>query len=213
MAGYMSEAVIRRLPIYYRYMMLLEKEGVIQISSQELGDRMQMTASQIRQDINAFGGYGRQGYGYIVQELKEHIRKIMGLNREHRMVIIGAGRMGQAVSNFALFPQEGFRTVAMFDIDSRKIRLEEEEIPIYPAEELEERLPGLKAEIVVLAVPAEAAQETLNRAYSLGIRGIWNFALVDLEYPEDMAVVNVHLSDTLQILSYNMKQHRRTAKI
>ena len=190
MSGYVSDAVIRRLPTYYRHLRELEEEGIVQISSQELGERMQMTPSQIRQDINSFGGFGRQGYGYPVQELREHIRRVMGMDREHRMVILGAGRIGRAL--------------AMFDVDPVRFRSEEEGIPVYPAAELEKRLPGLAAAIAVLALPAEAAQETLDRLYDLGIRAIWNFAPVDLAYPQDMVVVNVHLSDSLQILSYRM---------
>ena len=206
MSGYISDAVIRRLPAYYRHLRELEQEGIQQISSQELGERMGLTPSQIRQDINSFGGFGRQGYGYQVNELKEHIRHIMGMDHEHRMVIIGAGRMGQAVANYAGFPRQGFKTIALFDIDPAKIRKDTESLPVFPVEELEETLPGLKADIGVLALPAEAAQEMLDRLYASGIRSIWNFAPVDLHYPEDMVVVNLHLSDTLHILSYLMMQ-------
>lgn len=206
MSRYISEAVIRRLPIYYRHLRDLEQAGVQQISSQELGEQMQLTPSQIRQDINSFGGAGRQGYGYQVHELREHIQGVLGLNREHRMVILGAGRMGQAVANYAIFAKEGFRTLALFDSDARKVRRKEGTIPIYPVEELPERVPELKADIAVLAVPASEAQHLLDQVYGLGIRAIWNFAPLDLSYPEDMAVVNVHLSDTLGILSYLMSQ-------
>ena len=206
MSRYISDAVIRRLPVYYRHLRDLEKAGVHQISSQELGEQMQMTPSQIRQDINSFGGAGRQGYGYQVHELREHIEKVLGLDREHRMVILGAGRMGQAIANYAIFAQEGFRTAALFDSDARKVRRKEGVIPIYPVEELPERLPELGADIAVLAVPAAEAQQLLDQVYGLGIRAVWNFAPVDLSYPGDMAVVNVHLSDTLGILSYMMNR-------
>ena len=202
MSKYISDAVIRRLPVYYRHLRELEMAGVKQISSQELGQRMQMTPSQIRQDINSFGGAGRQGYGYPVPELRAHIREVMGLDREHRMVIFGSGRMGQAVANYAGFPREGFRTVAFFDSDSRKVRQREGQIPVYSAEEIENRLPGLEADIAVLAVPAAAAQPLLDRICAAGVRAVWNFAPVDLEYPPDTTVVNMHLSDTLYILSY-----------
>ena len=205
MAGYISDPVIRRLPAYYRHLRELEQEGTEQISSQDLGERMQLTPSQIRQDINSFGGVGRQGYGYHVHTLKEHIRKLMGLDREHPMVILGAGRMGLAVANYTNFSREGFRTVAFFDRDPDRISLTSERFPVYPAEELEARLPGMHAEIGVLAVPAAAAQELLDRLYALGIRAIWNFAPVDLQAPRDMVVVNVHLSDSLHILSYQIR--------
>ncbi len=115
MAGYVSEAVIRRLPGYYRHLKELESEGVKQISSQGLGERMKLTASQIRQDINCFGGFGRQGYGYSVSELREHIGKILGIDHVHKMVIIGAGNIGRAVALSDSFPANGFQTVAIFD--------------------------------------------------------------------------------------------------
>ena len=205
MSAYISDAVIRRLPAYYRHLRELEQEGILQISSQELGDRMQLTASQIRQDINSFGGAGRQGYGYQVRELKEHIRRTMGLDRGHRMVILGAGRMGMAVANYASFSREGFVFTALFDVDPEKFRPEQDGIPVYPVGELKDRLPGLHADIGVLALPAEEAQEALNTLYELGLRAVWNFAPVDLHYPRDMVVVNVHLSDSLHILSYLMR--------
>ena len=204
MSGYVSDAVIRRLPAYNRHLRELEQEGVVQISSQELGERMQLTPSQIRQDINSFGGEGRQGFGYQVHELREHIRKTMGLNLRHRMVIIGAGRIGNAVANYAGFAREGFTTVAMFDSDPEKWK-PDGEIPVYDVSRMAEKLPELDPDIAVLALPGSAAQDMLNRLYELGVRAIWNFAPVDLQYTRDVAVVNVHMSDSLQILSYLMK--------
>ena len=204
MSGYVSEAVIRRLPAYNRHLHELEQEGVLQISSQELGERMQLTPSQIRQDINSFGGEGRQGFGYQVHELREHIRKIMGLTQRHRMVIIGAGRIGNAIANYDGFGYEGFTTVAMFDNDPEKWK-QNGKIPVYDVSRMAERLPELEPDIAVLALPASAAQEMLNRLYEMGIRAVWNFTPVDLQYAWDVAVVNVHMSDSLQILSYLMK--------
>ena len=206
MSGYVSDAVVRRLPAYYRHLRELETQGVTQISSQDLGERMRLTPSQIRQDINSFGGIGRQGFGYPVKELKEHVRKIMGLNQERRMVVLGAGRVGRAIASHAGFAQEGFPVVALFDRDPASIALSTTAVPVYSEEELEERLPSLDAQIGVLALPADAAQEMLDRLYRLGIRAVWNFAPVDLHYPRDMVVVNVHLSDTLHILSYRINQ-------
>ena len=206
MSGYVSDAVIRRLPAYYRYLWQLEKAGTAQISSQELGDLMQLNPSQIRQDINSIGGFGRQGYGYPVKELKAHIREIMGLNQEHRMIVIGAGHIGNAVANYAGIAREGFPVVAMFDSDPVKISQSTERLPVYPVEELEERLPELNAKIAVLALPAKEAQTALDRLYAAGIRAVWNFASMDLHYSRDMTVVNVHLSDSLGILSYRMNQ-------
>ena len=206
MSGYVSDAVVRRLPAYYRHLRELETQGVTQISSQDLGERMQLTPSQIRQDINSFGGFGRQGFGYPVKELKEHIRQIMGLGQNRRMVVIGAGRAGRAIASLPGFAREGFPVVALFDRDPERLAQSAGTVPAYPENELEERLPGLDAKIGVLTLPAEEAQEMLNRLYDLGIRAIWNLSPEDLHYPRDMVVVNVHLSDTLQILSYRINQ-------
>ncbi len=204
MAGYVSDAVIRRLPGYYRHLRELEAAGVTQISSQELGKRMQLTPSQIRQDINCFGGFGRQGYGYKVSDLKMHIGEILGLNRMHRMIILGVGNIGSAVANYPTFNREGFETVAMFDVDPGKIGTRVGNVPVYPMDELENFLGDNKVDVAVLAVPVKAAQETMDRLSACHIGAVWNFAPTDLHHPDDMIVVNVHLSDSLQILSYKM---------
>ena len=207
MAGYVSDAVIRRLPGYYRHLRELEAAGVTQISSQELGRRMQLTPSQIRQDINCFGGFGRQGYGYKVTELKEHIGDILGMNREHRMIILGAGNIGGAVANYPAFSREGFVTTAVFDVDERKVGSEMRGLTVRHMDDLEDYLAQNPVDIAVLALPAGVAQDTIERLYAGGVRAVWNFAPTDLNHAEDMIVVNVHLSDSLQILSYKM-EHR-----
>lgn len=204
MSGYVSEAVIRRLPGYYRQLRELEEEGITQISSQELGARMNLTASQIRQDINCFGGFGRQGYGYPVKELKEKMGEILGLHKKHRMVIMGAGRIGVAVANYSSFSREGFEIVAMFDVNPEK-QGTDGPVPVFSMDKLEEKIAELKPSIAVLALPAREAQAVLDRVYACGVKGIWNFAPVDLKYPDDVVLVNVHLSDTLHILSYKME--------
>ena len=204
MAGYVSDAVIRRLPGYYRHLRELEAAGVTQISSQELGRRMQLTPSQIRQDINCFGGFGRQGYGYKVSELKEHIGEILGLDRQHRLIILGAGSIGSAVARYPTFSREGFETIAMFDVAEDKVGTRMGNIPVYPMDELENILSGYKVDIALLATPTQCAQENLDRLYAGGVRAVWNFAPTDLSHPADMIVVNVHLSDSLQILSYRI---------
>ena len=206
MSGYVSDAVVRRLPAYYRHLRELETQGVTQISSQDLGDRMQLTPSQIRQDINSFGGFGRQGFGYPVKELREHIRTIMGLDQNRRMVVLGAGRVGRAIASHTGFAGEGVPVVALFDRDPERLAQSTAAVPVYLEGELEERLPAMDVRIGVLALPAEEAQEMLDRLYDLGFRAIWNFAPADLHCPRDMVVVNVHLSDTLQILSYRIHQ-------
>ncbi len=204
MAGYVSDAVIRRLPGYYRHLRELEAAGVTQISSQELGKRMQLTPSQIRQDINCFGGFGRQGYGYKVSDLKMHIGEILGLNKMHRMIILGVGNIGSAVANYPTFTREGFETVAMFDVDPGKIGTRVGNVPVYPMDELENFLGDNKVDVAVLAVPVRAAQETMDRLSACHVGAVWNFAPTDLHHPNEMIVVNVHLSDSLQILSYKM---------
>lgn len=210
MAGHVSEAVIRRLPGYYRHLRELEAAGVTQISSQELGERMHQTSSQIRQDINCFGGFGRQGYGYNVSELKEHIGEILGLRQKHSVIILGAGSIGTAVARYPTFSREGFETIAMFDIAPEKVGTELCGVPVLPMDALEDFLREHPVDIAVLALPARVAQETLNRLDLCGITAVWNFAPTDLTHPEHMIVVNVHLSDSLQILSYRMAHRGKT---
>lgn len=210
MAGRVSDAVIRRLPGYYRHLRELEAAGVMQISSQELGERMNLTPSQIRQDINCFGGFGRQGYGYRVSELKGHIGEILGLTKEHKVIIVGAGNIGCAVARYPSFSREGFRTIAMFDTAEDKVGKELDGIPVYHIDQLESFLKENHVDIGVLALPKRFSYETLCRLYDGGVRAIWNFAPADLPHPEDMLVVNVHLMDSLQQLSYRMA-HREEA--
>ena len=204
MAGHVSDAVIRRLPGYYRHLRELEAAGVTAISSQELGERMHLTPSEIRQDINCFGGFGRQGYGYKVTELKGHIGEILGLDKEHRLIILGAGNIGCAVAQYPTFSREGFKTVAMFDTLESKVGRTLGDIPVLHMDTLEEYVRDHVVDIAVLALPKRNAQGALDRLYEYGVRAIWNFAPVDLNHPEDMLVVNVHLSDSLQTLSYRM---------
>lgn len=203
MPGHVSDAVIRRLPGYFRHLRELEAAGITSISSQELGERMKLTPSQIRQDINCFGGFGRQGYGYKVSELKDHIGEILGLDHEHRMIIVGAGNMGTAVAHYPTFIREGFRTLAMFDVDAQKIG-EQDGVPVLPADQLESFLAENPVDLAVLSVPARVAQETLDRLVACGIDAVWNFAPTDLQHPDHVIMVNVHLSDSLKVLSYRM---------
>ena len=192
-----SDAVVRRLPMYYRHLRELEKAGVVRISSQELGERMNLTASQIRQDINCFGGFGQQGYGYHVANLKERIGEILGLNHEYHVIIIGAGNIGRAVANYTGFAKEGFNVQAMFDVSPALVGIDVHGILVQPMEKLD---------IAVLAVPSAYAQTTCDTLVRGGVRAIWNFAPVDLVLPEGVAVNNVHLSDSLHILSYRMNE-------
>ena len=205
MAGYVSEAVIRRLPGYYRHLKELEAEGVRQISSQGLGERMKLTASQIRQDINCFGGFGRQGYGYSVPELREHIGKILGLDHVHSMIILGAGNIGRAVALSDSFPANGFQTVALFDTDPQKIGTTIGNLPVQDVETLGAFLANHVVDVAVLAVPIQKAQQVTERLCAYGVRAIWNFVPMDLKLPSNVTVVNVHLEEGLEILSFKMK--------
>lgn len=205
MSGHISDAVIRRLPGYYRQLRLLEKEGIERISSQELARQMNLTASQIRQDINCFGGFGQQGYGYRVQELKEHIGAIMGLDERHRMILIGAGNIGHAVANYPTFQAEGFVTVGVFDVRPEAIGRNVAGCVVRGMDGLEEFIAENDVTLAVLAVPGDAAQAVCDRVTSAGVRGVWNFAPVNLSVPDGVSAVTVHLTDSLQILSYRMK--------
>ena len=201
-----SDAVIRRLPMYYRHLRDLEKAGVVRISSQELGERMNLTASQIRQDINCFGGFGQQGYGYHVSNLKERIAEILGLRHDYHVIIVGAGNIGRAVANYAGFDREGFHIQAMFDVSPALVGVDVHGVLVQPMEKLKVWLQTHKVDIAVLSVPKAFAQDTADVLVEGGVRAIWNFAPVDLALPEGVAVNNVHLSDSLHILSYRMNE-------
>lgn len=201
-----SDAVVRRLPMYYRHLRELEKAGVVRISSQELGERMNLTASQIRQDINCFGGFGQQGYGYHVTNLKERIAEILGLTHQYHVIIIGAGNIGRAVANYPGFAKEGFHIQAIFDVSPALMGIDVHGTLVQPMDKLDGWLAAHQVDIAVLAVPSAHAQTTADQLVRGGVRAIWNFAPVDLALPEGMAVNNVHLSDSLHILSYRMNE-------
>lgn len=204
-----SQAVISRLPRYFRYLGELKDEGIERVSSQELSDIMQVTASQIRQDLNNFGGFGQQGYGYNVEFLYEEIGKILGLDRKHNLIIIGAGNLGQALVNYVDFERRGFLFKGVFDINpalyGRKIR----GIEVQCMENMKQFVRDNNIDIAVLTVPKTEAADIAERLISYGIKGIWNFAHVDLKVPEGIQVENVHLSDSLMKLSYNISSFQR----
>ena len=210
MSKEISQAVIRRLPRYYRYLGELLDEGVERISSNDLSHRMKVTASQIRQDLNNFGGFGQQGYGYNVQFLYEEIGKIMGLNTEHRIIIIGAGNLGQALANYVKFEKLGFVITALFDINPELSGKSVRGIPILMLSELDEYCRTHRVDIAALTMPKSKADSIASKLVDLGIRAIWNFAHVDLELiNKDVVVENVHLSDSLMQLSYNIVKNQR----
>ena len=206
MSKEISQAFIRRLPRYYRYLGELLDEGVERISSNDLSHRMKVTASQIRQDLNNFGGFGQQGYGYNVQFLYEEIGKIMGLNTEHRIIIIGAGNLGQALANYVKFEKLGFVITALFDVNPELSGKSVRGIPILMLSELDEYCRTHRVDIAALTMPKSKADSIASKLVDLGIRAIWNFAHTDLNLPKDVIVESVHLSDSLMKLSYNISQ-------
>ena len=199
-----SRAVITRLPRYYRYLGELLEGGVERISSNELSVRMRVTASQIRQDLNNFGGFGQQGYGYNVKYLYTEIGKILGIDRQHNLVIIGAGNLGQAIANYANFEKRGFIIKGMFDINPRLIGLVVRGIEIRGVEDLEQFIEENDVQMAALTIPKTKAPEIADRLVDAGIKAIWNFAHVDLNVPDDVVVENVHLSESLMRLSYRV---------
>ena len=199
-----SQAVVGRLPRYLRYLGELRDEGIERVSSQELSDIMQVTASQIRQDLNTFGGFGQQGYGYNVGHLYDEIGKILGLNREHRLIIVGAGQLGQALVNYSTFERRGFLFCGLFDSDPKVCGKKIRSIAVRPMEEMAGFIRDHNIDIAVLTIPKNAAVETAEQLAACGIKGIWNFAHVDLRLPGHIQVENVHLSDSLMKLSYNL---------
>ena len=199
-----SKAVIKRLPRYYRYLGELIEEGIERISSNELSAKMRVTASQIRQDLNNFGGFGQQGYGYNVPYLYEEIGKILGLDKTHHMIIIGAGNLGQALANYVKFEKRGFKIVGVFDINPVLKGISIRGNGIRMMSELPEFLQKEDGQIAALTVPKSSAAEIAELLVQNGIKAIWNFAHLDLNVPKDVIVENVHLSESLMRLSYNL---------
>lgn len=204
-----SQAVIGRLPRYFRYLGELKDEGVERISSQDLSRLMKVTASQIRQDFNNFGGFGQQGYGYNVEYLYDEIGKILGLDRQHNFIIIGAGNLGRALGNYMNFEKRGFIFKGMFDSAPELVGGEVRGVSVMDMAELERFIHDNDIEIAVLTIPKTSAVEVAEKLVQNGIRAIWNFAHVDLNVPEGIQVENVHLSDSLMKLSYNISSYTK----
>ena len=201
-----SQAVIGRLPRYYRYLGDLKDEGVERISSSELSELRKVTASQIRQDFNNFGGFGQQGYGYNVEYLYNEIGNILGLNEAHHLIIVGAGNLGRALTNYSNYENRGFIFEGIFDADKALIGRKIGDLTVLPMEDLEDFIISRNIDIVVIAIPKTGAVSVADRAVKCGIKAIWNFAHTDLNVPEDVVVENVHLSDSLMKLSYMLTQ-------
>ncbi|MCL2865276.1 MAG: redox-sensing transcriptional repressor Rex [Lachnospiraceae bacterium] len=203
-----SQTVIGRLPRYYRYLGELQKSGIERISSGALSKKMNVTASQIRQDLNNFGGFGQQGYGYNVAYLRSEIGKILGLDTEHNMIVMGAGNLGQALAKYSSFERSSFFVRGIFDNDPKHQGRTVRGIPVMMMDELEGFLSNNQIDIAALTIPKEAVSEVVERLVKNGVKAFLNFALVDLELPKDVIVENVHMSDSLMRLSYNMIQRK-----
>lgn len=199
-----SSAVIKRLPRYYRHLGELIEIGTQRISSGELSKRMNVTASQIRQDLNNFGGFGQQGYGYNVKYLYTEIGKILGLDKEYNVIIIGAGNLGRAIANYTNFEKSGFVIAGIFDVNEKLKGQSIRNVPISNMDELEEFAEKTRIDIAALTVPKDAAIEAAEKLVKLGVKAIWNFAHTDLNVPEGVIVESVHLSESLMRISYNL---------
>ena len=204
-----SEAVIKRLPRYYRYLGDLLNDGVSRISSKDLSELMGITASQIRQDLNCFGGFGQQGYGYNVPYLYEEIGNILGTDRENSVVILGAGNLGKAIANYTNFKRRGFSIKAIFDNDEKIIGSKINQVEVLDISTLEDFLANNNIDIVVLAIPAVGIKNIIDVVVNSNIKGIWNFSYLDLKVPKHIAMVNVHLSDSLMTLSYKISENNK----
>ena len=202
---YISQAVIRRLPRYYRYLRELITQGKMRISSGELADLMNVTASQIRQDLNCFGGFGQQGYGYNVNYLFTRISEILGVGEGYKAIIIGAGDLGRALVHLSMFEKRGVDIVGMIDAGEGMVGREVAGVYIHSMDELESFIQKNKVDIAVLTLPKEKVKAVADRLVACGVKGLWNYMGVELEYPNDDVIIeNVHLGDSLMILNYKI---------
>ncbi|WP_024832262.1 redox-sensing transcriptional repressor Rex [Ruminiclostridium josui] len=199
-----SMAVIKRLPRYHRYLNYLLELGIKRVSSKELSSRMGITASQIRQDLNCFGGFGQQGYGYNVESLYNEIGNILGINKTFYCIIIGAGNMGQALSNYENFMKRGFKVIGIFDVNPEVIGKKLKNLEVMSLDLLEEFILHNPVDIAMLCVPYKETATVADRVARLGVKGLWNFSPMDLKIPYDVIVENVHLSDSLMVLGYKL---------
>ena len=204
-----SNAVVKRLPIYLRYLEDLMKNNVERISSNELSSLIGFTASQIRQDLNNFGGFGQQGYGYNIKGLYKEINSILGLDREYRMVIVGTGNLGQALANYSKYHKSGFPIVGMFDINPKIIGLRINDIEVMDCDYLVDFLNENHVDIGIITTDKAAAQSVANKLVEGNVRGIWNFATCDLKVPKRIQVENVHVTDSLSALGLSYYSQRR----
>ena len=202
-----SEAVIKRLPRYYRYLEHLEQEGVSKVSSGTLASLLGVTASQVRQDFCNFGGFGQHGYGYDVGYLKRKLAEILGLDRQYDMIIVGAGNIGRALAGYKNFAAEGFKVRALFDIEVKDPFVGD--VPVYKIDKLAEYVKEHGCDIAVIATQKNVASDVASQLVALGVKSLWNFAPIDLEVPKVVAVENIAMSESLYVLSYRMKNQEK----
>lgn len=202
LANNISDTVIRRMPVYHRYLEELILKGIKRISSQDLSEITGFSASQIRQDLNNFGGFGQQGYGYNTDELKKQIDLILGVNKSYNTVLIGAGRLGSAIARYRGFRKSGFNIKALFDLKKLPPL---EGIPVLAMDKLKDFIKNNNVQVAIITVPKSQAETVLQDLVDSGIRGIWNFSPIDLKAPKGIIVENIRLNDSLLILSYYMK--------
>lgn len=201
-----SSAVINRLPRYFRYLGDLLESDITRISSKELSAKMNITASQIRQDLNNFGGFGQQGYGYNVEYLYHEIKKILGLDRIYNLIVVGGGNIGQALANYTNFEKRGFVIKAVFDVNPRLIGMTIRGVAVYDVDTMESYLKSNHIDVAILTLPRSQAVKVAKDLSDWGIKGIWNFSHVDLQVPSDVVVENVHLTDSLMTLLYKTNE-------
>ncbi len=208
-----SIQVIRRLPRYYRFLTELENSGVDKISSTKLAAVMSATASQVRQDLNCFGGFGQQGYGYSVHGLREEIGNILGLNHTHKSILLGAGNLGRAIATHLNFEQLGFKLTAIFEKDEKLVGTMLRGIRVLPDDEIERYITQHEVDTAMLALPKDSVEKLIDKLYALGIRNYWNFSHYDIAKKyEDTVVENVHLSDSLMTLCYRINEKNKSAE-
>lgn len=207
-ASKVSETVIRRLPIYHRYLTEIIDKDIERISSSELSRLTGFTASQIRQDLNNFGGFGQQGYGYNAVDLRSQIDKILGMDNTYKTIVVGAGSLGSAVSKYGDFRASGFKIEALFDVNEDLIGKKIDGIEILPYNDMKEYIKENNIDVAIVTVPKQNAMEVINLLMESGIKGIWNFAPIDIHVPIDSKVVveNIRLNDSLLKLSYYLKE-------
>ena len=203
-----SDAIIRRLPRYYKQLCDLEAAGIDHISSQSLGERLEVKASQIRQDLNSFGGFGQQGYGYPVSELKSRIAKILHIDKQWKVVIVGAGNIGRALSSYGEFGKEGFEICALFDSNPNLVGKKVGNLEIMDVKELAEYIDSNEIEIMALTVPQSAVKELMYIAEKTCVGAVWNFSPADIFSPK-VVVENIHLTDSLMALSYHLGNQKK----